>query len=1002
MAKPKSRKDYAALLHAATQRAAARDFVGVVRILAPSFNRRSPDHDTGALLARAYYNLGNTAMALEVAEILHDRFHPDPHILFLKGIILESQGHGEAAADAYREALEAAPGLDEARLNLAELSLRLSDISQARRWTRDAGLPEGVNPRLHLLRGLALKADGLLAEALREVQLAHDAGLDDPRIQPALEDLRKSVAEQEEHLREISEFAQEGPGRLPPGLDHAGFAEDYVTCLMNLGRRAEALRYADEAAERFPANPGILSIRARVLLDSGRCEEAILLAGRVAELEGDTSFSDWALRQAEGLAGAPEERLSDYLARAENAEPATRAELLANAALIGDLPAGAEASASLAARAVAADPNSQAAAVAAALVAQRAGDYAGAAASFRRCVARWPSASTWSQLGASLLAMGDKAEAARAFRRALELGPDFDIPHVHLASLACAEGDLDRAARECRLALDANPNSVPARRTLVECYLRLGRYDDAEDLCHELLDLPSANAAEIYRTLGNIWELRGDIERAIERYSEAISEGDASPRLLLDIGRLYANHGQFADADVFFKRARALAPKDGAVLDTMAQAAIIQGRVAQGLRLLRQAVKIDPGAFEPLLHLGQAYYQEGRFEEASRELEKALALRPYSADGHAMLATVRLEMGDYKGALACYRGGLKCDPEHFELLAGLAEMHFIPPRGRWVTAGEAVARLRAALGRAPSNDAVLHVLSRLNAVEPLASAPAEPPPPQPSNAPGQRSPLWPAPDFAEMLRSQLARQRSETVDAWIGGPMQDSRVLTRAIQIGPASADLFAQRATASAILGRFEDALLDLSEAILLSPQQGSLFLQRAKTRAALGDLEAALADANRAVELLPGDAAVLETRGQLLAALGRRRDAAADFTSAIAADPSRHTSFWGRARALIEMGQPGLAADDLTAALALRPSDPALLVDRGECRFRCGDLEGAVADFSAALERDPRCGLALENRARVLLALGRGPQARADVEAALVLRPGDPQLLALRARLS
>ena len=58
----------------------------------------------------------------------------------------------------------------------------------------------------------------------------------------------------------------------------------------------------------------------------------------------------------------------------------------------------------------------------------------------------------------------------------------------------------------------------------------------------------------------------------------------------------------------------------------------------------RAAAKLNPSAHEPHYTLGILYMQDGRFDDAARELSQAMKLHPDNAEGWATLGSLYLKM----------------------------------------------------------------------------------------------------------------------------------------------------------------------------------------------------------------------------------------------------------------------------------------------------------------------------------------------------------------------
>ncbi len=101
----------------------------------------------------------------------------------------------------------------------------------------------------------------------------------------------------------------------------------------------------------------------------------------------------------------------------------------------------------------------------------RSGDYAGAAALYRKLVEERPLARYWTFLGAALGASGEHEEAIDASTKAVELDPEYGLAYYNRALILRKMGRRSRAARDFERALEADlPRRfrTTARRELEE------------------------------------------------------------------------------------------------------------------------------------------------------------------------------------------------------------------------------------------------------------------------------------------------------------------------------------------------------------------------------------------------------------------------------------------------------------------------------------------------------------------------------------------------------
>jgi Flp pilus assembly protein TadD len=86
------------------------------------------------------------------------------------------------------------------------------------------------------------------------------------------------------------------------------------------------------------------------------------------------------------------------------------------------------------------------------------------------------------------------------------------------------------------------------------------------------------------------------------------------------------------EALAMLKKAVALRPEDGFIVDSLGWAYYKLGNYAEALRYLEQAIQLEPGEATINDHLGDAYWKVGRREEARFQWQHALDLGPEEGD----------------------------------------------------------------------------------------------------------------------------------------------------------------------------------------------------------------------------------------------------------------------------------------------------------------------------------------------------------------------------------
>ena len=101
------------------------------------------------------------------------------------------------------------------------------------------------------------------------------------------------------------------------------------------------------------------------------------------------------------------------------------------------------------------------------------------------------------------------------------------------------------------------------------------------------------------------------------------------------------------EAIALLSRAASRFPDDAAIATRRAYAFHLSGRSATAIAsLYRRALDLDETRFDAWLALGGAQFADGRYAEARRSSQRALALRPDHAKARFELAKAQFHMGD--------------------------------------------------------------------------------------------------------------------------------------------------------------------------------------------------------------------------------------------------------------------------------------------------------------------------------------------------------------------
>jgi Tfp pilus assembly protein PilF len=298
--------------------------------------------------------------------------------------------------------------------------------------------------------------------------------------------------------------------------------------------------------------------------------------------------------------------------------------------------------------------------------------------------------------GARALARGDETSARDSFAKALQADPDNVDAHTYLGVLSDRAGDLKEAERHFASAAAFAPFSASARNNYGALLMRVGRTQLAAAQFEASLKLdpaqPSAlvNLAQIKFNSGKPEDLRAarelftrahavapdaEISRALvvvalrlgERETAAVAYRDYSARVAAS--SLTETSSSTATPSV----SDASSPASSASRAELG-AALLEGElVEEATTELNAAIALDPSNIDALIALSRAHLKRKDIKSAGRALESAVARGVDSARVYAALADVYEAGGYVENAIPAMRLAIARDPrnESYRLRYGL-------------------------------------------------------------------------------------------------------------------------------------------------------------------------------------------------------------------------------------------------------------------------------------------------------------------------------------------
>jgi tetratricopeptide (TPR) repeat protein len=207
------------------------------------------------------------------------------------------------------------------------------------------------------------------------------------------------------------------------------------------------------------------------------------------------------------------------------------------------------------------------------------------------------------------------------------VSPDSADANVHLGRVLFEQGRIDEAARHYRKAVELGPVYARAWLGLGLVRKAQGKLEEARSHYERALDL-NPQLADGHFFLAVALEQREEIEQAIYHYREAVRLYPTYLLALINLGNLLTRIGEVEEAIHSYRRALQVEPELKEAHFNLASALSEQGQTEEAIAHYRRAIDLAPDSINSYLNLGVTLGRAGRLDEAARVLRRALEIEP--------------------------------------------------------------------------------------------------------------------------------------------------------------------------------------------------------------------------------------------------------------------------------------------------------------------------------------------------------------------------------------
>lgn len=613
--------------------------------------------------------------------------------------------------------------------------------------------------------------------------------------------------------------------------------------------------------------------------------------------------------------------------------------------------------------------------------------------------------------GDAHLALGQKEDAAAAYKSALAAQPEYPRAVIGLARLSIVKNDVEDAAGAAARLVASSPDSAEAWAFQGSILRGQGKKEEALTAFDKALALDAGQRnARLEKAFLQIEMRRFDAARKelalagtampgnlMVTYAHALlafTEGKHAaarellqkilkaapshmPSLLL-AGAVELNLGASTQAERYLKRYVASNPGNDHGRKLLVGALLKLGRTEEALTVLEPALKAKNPDEQLLALAGEAYIQARDFDNATKYFEMATAKAPKAADFRTSLAMAKLGQGDAVDAVHELQQSIKLDPDSRKAAFLLATTEL-----RLKHYDKALAAVETLEAKTP-NDPMVHNLKGgiyLYQLDmPKAKASLE-------KALAIEPAYFPA-------VSNLARMYMHQKN-----PGAAKKQLLSFLEKDKDNVEAMTLLAQFAAREGKAAEVRQWLERAHAVKPDAAQPAMRLANYYLQSGQKDQALTVTRKFLAIDPTNLQMLDLLGASQLATGDSNGAIDTYSKLASSAPKSALPRIRLASAYLAMKNEKAAVDNLNQAISIDPTGVDAHIMRADLLTRKGKWDEAMQSSAMLQKKHPRSPVGFLLEGEILAAQGKTAQALQRYEQALALNKTTPIMVKVHA---
>ncbi len=271
-------------------------------------------------------------------------------------------------------------------------------------------------------------------------------------------------------------------------------------------------------------------------------------------------------------------------------------------------------------------------------------------------------------LGIAFYKTGMLDEAAREFRRVLELRSGDTVARFYLGLVLCRQRKWDDALQAFAEAATVPGAKIAVFHNLAYALEQLNRYEEARVALEEAIRRGGGTDPRVQTSLGVVNLMAGDLRAADAAFAAArplFGDRPPTPAWFHYTGLTAALLGDHARSSTVLTEGVTAHPHAAVLLNNLAAVLERDGDYEGARTMAERGVLEDPGVAQLHKNLGDLYYRAARYDEALEAYLRATkANAELGGDMYLKLGNIRLRRQEREEAIRCWERALELDPDN--------------------------------------------------------------------------------------------------------------------------------------------------------------------------------------------------------------------------------------------------------------------------------------------------------------------------------------------------